>query len=776
MKKMMVCGAFVAAVVSPFRVQAETVAYFPLDCDPVSGVSNLVSLVSPETYGLVPVRSASVIESVPGAVIGVPAALDGETLVDQPCNRTAVHVGAENGLCFQSEGLGAALSLQRDWTVEAWIRPTSGYAKGRIWYVLGTWNAGDDGFYLYKCAAGYMKIYAKQAGKEICPESVFAYPKIDWDSFSDSWHHFALVYECRKEEGRKGAFIAYLDGKNIGTNLLASAWADDGAVPSALYVGGCPNRTNFASSGSLDMVRVSDCARTQDSFLLPGRFRRYLSRPTHVRDIGYWRFEDGTVANCVNASNELVGVQVPTDVATTDVPIAEISNPDVEDGLSADVRANHAALSFKGSDGRFYLSDRRLTFSRELYLDRDFTIEAYWKFSEKETTLKYLYGVGSGGVGSGDPRWYIGTNGEEGTFQVYCKGASGVTYLNDVKFVSGGVKATPCWDGQWHHYALVYRANGGKGRFELFIDSVSKGIVELAAQLPKDVTEEFNSGLMVGGRGWAGHANAILDELRIVREALSPADFLCAPRREASPDVASRTTFAYWPLDDDSGSPVLRNAIDGGAPLTAVGATVSGDSRRFSSTVPRPDGTPGFEGDRSGNAGSVSLGLGSTLASYAASTVDLTATFTLEGWAMPQGSAPQVLASAFSDGYGWRFSVESERTVKIMVNNGTATSEAVFDVGSSLVGNWHHFALVHRGSFFWSAGTWRIYVDGSEVGTGAHPSTYPNDLVREPRPLAFGDGTDAQGKPLLLDTWRLVPGALASTEFLFRRGSLLLIR
>lgn len=384
-------------------------------------------------------------------------------------------------------------------------------------------------------------------------------------SVSDGkWHHVAMkVYE--QDSAWKAS--VYVDYKHVGAPTLAGPIYYSGEKP--LFIGGDPDATGGRFIGSIDEVRLSDTLLGEDVFL-----RQYAISPNAGADTAlYLDFSSNTIANQVsNEPPTSVTATLKGDTTTSaDVPGAMVrANVWAATG-TANTAALHLATNAESAHftGRIAFDDRANRVS-----DDDFTAEMFFKIddlgdaSAEKDDCAYLFCA---------PTWKLRVMREGGWLSGYFPGVEAGTTAS----FSFGPSVV---DGTWHHVALVYTKTAGK--IGIYFDGFLKrefavgSLATTATHLTTIAGNMWDTGDMYQ------IALGAIDEVRITRRALKPAEFLTvAPYASGKlihltyeanvldSSVNAQVFGGGW-TNNAANPPTLSGRVPGKALLDAAGAVV----------------------------------------------------------------------------------------------------------------------------------------------------------------------------------------------------------
>jgi hypothetical protein len=343
---------------------------------------------------------------------------------------------------------------------------------------------------------------------------------------------------------------------------------------------------------------------------------------------------------------------------------------------------------------------------------------------------------------------------------------------------------------KWCHYALVYdsEGGGGLGTWEVFVNAQSCGIVTNNSRpaLPGSATG-FHLGGDGGGSQYFG-AGAY-DYWRVSDEAFTSDRFLNAGVASTGP-----RTLAFYRLDVNAdGSFDLSNRVANAHHLQAsvgnVRTQVTANAEQAVATVPNPDTSEQFLGNRLLNNGSIAFRTGATagMDSYLLSSDGLgtqlgtNTAWTIEAWInFTSLTTRQVIFDVKANAgasTGWMFMNYNGLSSRYCLFIGNPPGVYLGFPGSTggsaetPLNEWHHLAL----TFDPSAGpgyqgAWECFLNSTSLGTIAYSNSYQrvdssvNFLVGG-RGTALGDSVYGS-----MDLVRVTKGILATNRFLNAGG------
>ncbi len=479
------------------------------------------------------------------------------------------------------------------------------------------------------------------------------------DTLADGqWHHVALRV-CEVDGTWQAQCFA--DYVSIGTCKLTEP---------IHYADGFPLLIGGSFPGLIDEVRLSNAVLEPTAFLRP-------VSPNADEDTALY-IDFSTLPPPVNkapgASPALIGAIMKGDTTTSgDVPGATVRG----NVWAASGTANTAALQLATNDasarftGRLTFDDRANRVS-----DDDFTAEMFFKIDD----------LGEKSDSSGDsaylfcaPTWKLRIMRGEGKLSGY--------YPNGTQFTSGPSVV----DGLWHHVALVYDKTTEKMRVYLDGTMLWEGSVGSLA------TENATFLTAIAGNMWdTGDkyqiARGAIDEVRITRRALKPAEFLTV-----APYANGKLIHLTYE----------ENVLD-----SCVNAQVFGGGWTNDVTnVENPPNPPTLSGRVPGKplidaAGAVvretnahSLRYDDRYLAYESASVLDRADFTLEFFS--RASATKATAGVLrlvdnkdKDDFVWGLRTDATgKTLELVASTETEANEVVATYpADSLDGRWHHYA------------------------------------------------------------------------------------
>lgn len=667
--------------------------------------------------------------------------------------------------------LGEMLEADKPFTIEGWVYRIGAPSNLRGWTMMFGTRARNTGFALWYGLGGKpgFGMYYDTTGGVMRADIRF--PKASSTAFENEWKHIALTQTPNGCDD-KTVWELFLDGESMGcvTGVIASANLTNQKL---FYIGSRPN--DALGAGYYDCFRV--CSRV----LSPNEFLNATNGVAVASTdiLAFWPLD--TINNGLYLDLHDIRGNYPfgklTDFSgrvttSSEQAVETVPNPDASVLFGAPA-GNHGSVSFPDSGKPNYLCVMDNIGRSFLSLTNDFTVESWINYQKLPTGWSIVYGAGYNA-----PRWglWIRNNNDVVKYMMIAQKTGGSYLVNDnTFFAKNGVNAaiTSADLNLWHHVALVYRADEGNGTFELFIDGISKGTIELLSAPPAEGTG-ITGDLFVGGRPIDNHSLiANIDQLRVSRVALTPERFLNANVGN-QPIADAPKTLAYWPLEYDGTSVDASDKITGKFPFTYAAAPV-GTNLQFRAEVGNPDKTEGFIGNPTNNAGSVLNTLACVLHSTGlrAAVSVFSPAFTAEGWIRwsGQGTLPQAIVGNHLEYVcGWSLSLTGEKQLRLIVQEaqGWELANRIFDTGNvSLADRWRHVAVTYSRAMG-KCGGWEVFLDGKSLGTVENAYA---PRVTDGVNGSFGIGAQSNYTPFdgLLDCWRLSDGVLAPADFLYVR-------
>ena len=526
------------------------------------------------------------------------------------------------------------------------------------------------------------------------------------------WHHMALTVDF----GTRKVY-SYVDYVRISTatmNEKAIGFYHPSNSP--LQIGGNASHTTRRHNGEIDEVRISDEA------LPPEKFLRYIPlREIDGDTMYYLPFDAGaedwfsTTAPPINAATNVVGsITVYKNATLAEMPCVtnDVPGDGIRNGVFAPDRfanggATHLPVTGVGAHHgvSFLLRD-----PNNLITASNFTFEAFVK-TDRQTTkpADSQYADSFSLFFSGYMKVLMNGGNKQLLFRY--NGSSGMTdsYVARID------------DGRWHHVAYVYDAAAETMTGYVDYKQVTTAVVGsggLGAEIRisgQDSTYQTLPGCV--------------DEVRITRRALSPAEFL------TTHDCVTNTTLAHADFEDGLDMSPDTGLIDAGIATARTGGSVP----VLDASVP---GRIFMDGaamqDLRDNKKSVRIDGGKL--GWKEQTFLNLPTFTVEFFAKLESldssaNLIRMTHGASADGNPlwalYEIDVQSgKRYVRLATYDGTTYNHHDVLANSTLAdGRWHHWALTFDGS----SGTQTVvkfYRDYTQIGTctASHLINYPSGV------------------------------------------------
>ncbi len=313
------------------------------------------------------------------------------------------------------------------------------------------------------------------------------------DSLADGqWHHVA-VRVC--EVAGVWQAQCFADCLPIGTCKMS------GPIH---YADGYPLLIGGDFPGLIDEVRLSDAVLEPTEFLSAREISPNAAADTAL----YLDFSSRSVANKApgESPNSVSAILKGDTGLSDDVPGTVVR----ANAWAVTDTGNTAALSLATNAESAYFTGR-LSFDDRAnrVSDNDFTAEIFFKIddlgeeSESSGDCAYLFCA---------PTWKLRVMRGDGKLSGY--------FPNNTRFAVGSSVV----DGTWHHVALVYGKNAG--RMRVYIDGTSEWEGTVGSLATAATYQTTIAGNMWDTSGKYQIARGAIDEVRITRRALKPAEFL----------------------------------------------------------------------------------------------------------------------------------------------------------------------------------------------------------------------------------------------------------
>ena len=289
------------------------------------------------------------------------------------------------------------------------------------------------------------------------------------------WRHFALTYQGVESKNANNQTVLtstwklYINGTLSGTLSRATLGAVDSANPRWFALGSRPSNGN-AFKGSVSSVRISNAVLEPGQLLCDAGT---LPVPTAPETLAYWPLDsaDGTAFDLA-AKTEPVGYSFYYYTAAAVGGLVERALGGLPEGVEPTMpRTNTGSVTLTGGSADYM---RTAYLGRRLALDRDFTVEGWFKWNA-ETRGRRNVLVGTYNVGNGKKGWRleIDDTGDAPCFRIFARSGSLCSPLVDAMFEKRTVAV-----GKWSHVAISYNPYVGRGTWTLRVNGRDAGAVE----------------------------------------------------------------------------------------------------------------------------------------------------------------------------------------------------------------------------------------------------------------------------------------------------------
>lgn len=250
-----------AAGAPPVPPAPETVAYWKLDAD--GGVLDASSQVEPRYSFALDAYAPLASEAQFKRFVPVPDTTPG-FIGDPRTNAGSAAFDSTNYLRVQS--LGIRVEMDCAFTVEGWMFWSNRAARA-VQTIAGTRFDATYGWRLSlekNGDAAAFRLFCRTPNQTPLIDATFAF---DAAGLADAWHHLALTFTPRRND--TGTWELFVDGVSVGTleNIFYPAVFHQSHW---FALGGQADGTDSSFDGLLDCWRVSEGARTPDTFLYLG--------------------------------------------------------------------------------------------------------------------------------------------------------------------------------------------------------------------------------------------------------------------------------------------------------------------------------------------------------------------------------------------------------------------------------------------------------------------------------------------------------------------------
>ena len=551
-----------------------------------------------------------------------------------------------------------------------------------------------------------------------------------------AWHHVAL---CVFQDGTAWNVKAYADYQVIGSRALTTG-------PVA-FADGYPLLIGGAFPGLIDEVRLSDSVLDPKEFL-----RRHEVSPLADADTAVYL--DFAALPAVNKAPAESPFSVASELDTKSATALSDDQPGHAvraDAWSAQSVANETALCLATNDA-CRTSPGRLTYddTQNRLAANSFTAELFFKIDDfgdannaSQGDCIYLFC---------SPTWFLRVMRADHSLSSYFKIGN-----KDVP-LSLNAKLEP---GTWHHAAIVY--DKAARTLRVYLDYQCRNS---KADITLDVKESPYPTAIAGGM-WPGgqyqFSRGAIDEVRITRRALKPAEFLTvAPATDGK--------LIHLDYETDAVASCVNGFVFGGARTNDAA-----NPPTFSTRVP---GAPLLDaaGQVVRAANAHSLHYDNRYIAYDAASVLDRADFTLEFFLRADATKASAGVMRLVDNqdvndFVWGLRTDATgRTLEVVASTATAANAVVATFPTdSLDGRWHHYAVNFKTVEANTAVT--LYRDYETVGK----ATLDGRLAVADGVSRFYVGGGSAGR---LDEIVIWDGAKGPDDFLRarKRGGLVILR
>jgi len=406
----------------------------------------------------------------------------------------------------------SAISLDTDFTISAWFKPTSN-ALANYNFMCGWGNAASG-------QARVMQILHSKLSFEIFYSRVSGSTTLS----ADTWYHGAITFSGNDVE-------IFLNGSSDGTGTLSRATM----ASSLTFAGGTSTMKTVGFlpfSGLIDEFAVFDSVLTptEISTLRGGASAGTLGVPASIsalNPVGYWSMGDDSndSPSTDPASNKIVTITDSSGNGNDATQSTASSQPTFEA-----LDASTTSLSFDGSDDKLTVSDSSLGISGDLTMSFWFKADAFgtWNYPLILTTF---------------------AEAEASRYRGRCLGFNGAK-LSSLTYFDHDYGSTTLNTGQWYHAAVVYERTAGTdaGFHTLYLNG-SVDLTRTAVNL-KDINYVETQ---IGKSYNANHFDGLLDDVAIFNSALSAPEVssLAASRGAHIVNDLSLSPVVYYRMGED---------------------------------------------------------------------------------------------------------------------------------------------------------------------------------------------------------------------------------
>lgn len=291
------------------------------------------------------------------------------------------------------------------------------------------------------------------------------------------WRHFALTYQGVESKNANNQTVLtstwklYINGTLSGTLSRATLGVVDSVNPRWFVLGSRPSSGN-SFRGSLSSVRISNTALESGQFLCDAGS---LPVATPPETLAYWPLDSANASLFdLTAKTEPAGYSFYYYTAAAVGGSADRAIGSLPGGADSSLpRTNAGSVTLTGGSSDYM---RAAYLGRRLALDKDFTVEGWFKWSAATRGRRnVLVGTYDGGSRKGW-RLEIDDTGDVPCFRVFARTGENCSPLVDSVF-SGRTLGNV---GEWQHVALSYDPHAGHGMWTLRLNGRDAGTIENA--------------------------------------------------------------------------------------------------------------------------------------------------------------------------------------------------------------------------------------------------------------------------------------------------------
>ena len=291
------------------------------------------------------------------------------------------------------------------------------------------------------------------------------------------WRHFALTYQGVESKNANNQTVLtstwklYINGTLSGTLSRATLGVVDSVNPRWFVLGSRPSSGN-SFRGSLSSVRISNTALESGQFLCDAGSLPVATAP---ETLACWPLDSADASLFdLTAKTEPAGYSFYYYTAAAVGGSADRAIGSLPGGADSSLpRTNAGSVTLTGGSSDYM---RAAYLGRRLALDKDFTVEGWFKWSAATRGRRnVLAGTYDGGSRKGW-RLEIDDTGDAPCFRVFARTGENCSPLIDSVF-SGRTLGNV---GEWQHVALSYDPHAGRGTWTLRLNGRDAGTIENA--------------------------------------------------------------------------------------------------------------------------------------------------------------------------------------------------------------------------------------------------------------------------------------------------------